>query len=140
LPEASSQTFYLHGSSWQFPDYENVETFINRLVHDGLLVNDSMVGTALQTPIHDVSPRTVQRRFLRATGLTQGTMLQIERARYAAILLTEGVSILDTMDKAGYFDQPHLTRSLKRWVGFTPSQIMSDKRLPLSFLYKTQPF
>src|SRR5579859_238219 len=140
LPEASSKTFWLHGSSWQFPDYENVETFVGRLVRDGLLVSDPLVGAALQGESNKVSPRTVQRRFLRSTGLTQTTISQIERARYATILLTQGMSILDTMDQAGYFDQPHLTRSLKRWIGQTPAQIMSSDRLPLSFLYNTQPF
>ena len=27
LPEAASQSFWLKGSAWQFPDYDNVETF-----------------------------------------------------------------------------------------------------------------
>jgi hypothetical protein len=28
------------------------------------------------------------------------------------------------VDAAGYYDQPHLTRSLKQWVGHTPAQII----------------
>lgn len=32
LPSASSRSFWLQGSTWQFPTYENVETFIDRLV------------------------------------------------------------------------------------------------------------
>jgi AraC-like DNA-binding protein len=40
------------------------------------------------------------------------------------MLLEQGVSILDTVEQAGYFDQPHLTRSLKRYVGYTPAQIL----------------
>ena len=32
--------------------------------------------------------------------------------------------ILDTVEEAGYFDQSHLTRSLKQWVGHTPAQII----------------
>jgi AraC-like DNA-binding protein len=71
----------------------------------------------------DISSRTVQRRFLRATGLTRGTFEQIERAKQATTLLQKGSSIADATLVAGYADQPHLTRSLKRFVGFTPAQI-----------------
>lgn len=48
---------------------------------------------------------------------------EIERTRYAMTLLQQGASILDTVYQAGYFDQPHLTRALKRFVGQTPAQI-----------------
>jgi hypothetical protein len=39
---------------------------------------------------------------------------------------------------AGYFDQPHLTRSLKYLIGQTPAEIARVTR-QLSFLYKTAP-
>jgi AraC-like DNA-binding protein len=71
-----------------------------------------------------MSLRTVQRRFLRATGLTRGTFEQIKRAQQAATLLQKGISIADAIFQAGYTDQPHLTRSLKHFVGHTPGQIL----------------
>jgi len=41
--------------------------------------------------------------------------------------------------EAGYFDQPHLTRALKHFIGLTPAQIMDRSRSQqLSFLYKTE--
>jgi len=46
----------------------------------------------------------------------------------AAELLCRGVSLLDVAGQAGYADQPHLTRSLKRFVGQTPSQIATSAR------------
>jgi methylphosphotriester-DNA--protein-cysteine methyltransferase len=46
------------------------------------------------------------------------------RAQQAQELLQQGVPILDTVFEAGYFDQPHLSRSLKRLIGFTPAQIL----------------
>jgi AraC-like DNA-binding protein len=61
---------------------------------------------------------------------------QIERARYATNLLREGVSILDVVHRAGYFDQAHLTRSLKRFIGETPTEVIQRQK-QLSFLYKT---
>jgi AraC-like DNA-binding protein len=124
LPEAgSSRSFWLNGSAWQTPDFENVETFVERMVREGLLTREPIVQAVLQNQLPDVSFRTVRRRFLRATGLTHGTIRQIERAQHAAALLGQGVPILDTVYEAGYADQPHLTRSLRRYYGQTPMQI-----------------
>ena len=109
LPGAASKSFWLNGSAWQFPDYENADTFVNRLVRDGLLVSDPVVNAALQDQLSETPLRTVRHRFLRATGLTQSHIRQFERAQRAAALLQQGVSILDTVHEAGYFDQPHLT-------------------------------
>jgi AraC-like DNA-binding protein len=66
----------------------------------------------------------VRHRFLRATGVSQNHIYQIERAQRAAALLQQGVSILDTVYELGYYDQPHLTRSLRQWVGYTPAQLL----------------
>jgi len=138
LPEASSQKFWLKGSAWQFPDFENIDAFINRLVKDGLLLREPIVDAALHGRFPDLSSRSIQRRVLRTTGLTYNTIRQIERARRATILLQEGVSILDTVFQTGYADQSHLTRSFKHFIGQTPSQIADiRKREQLSFLFKT---
>jgi AraC-like DNA-binding protein len=123
LPDAGSQSFWLHSTAWPFPEYEHADTFVERLVREGLLVHDPVVEAALRGHLTDVSLRSVQRRFVQATGLTQSTIRQIERARHAMTLLQHGVSILDAVHEAGYYDQPHLTRSLKRWLGQTPAQI-----------------
>lgn len=141
LPTASRNSFWLAGSVWQFPDYDNADTFVARLVRQDLLAHESLVDAVLQgNPLKDRSLSTVQRRFLRATGLTQSAVRQIERARYALHLLQQGVSILDTVEQAGYFDQPHLTRSLKHFIGQTPVQIREQSRPEqLPFLYKTTP-
>ncbi len=124
LPGAATNSFWLKGSAWQFPDFENADIFINRLVRNDLLVRDPVVKAALQDQPQEVASRTVRHRFLRATGLTKSHIQQIERAQRAAALLRQGVPILDTVYEAGYFDQPHLTRSLKQWVGHTPAQIL----------------
>jgi AraC-like DNA-binding protein len=140
LPDASSKSFWLNGSAWQFPSYENADTFVERLVRDDLLVRDPVVEAGLQGQLKDLSIRTARRHFLRTTGLTQKTIHQIERARYATVLLQEGMSILDVVHAAGYFDQPHLTRSLKHFIGQTPTQITQKNRPEeLSLLYKTEP-
>jgi AraC-like DNA-binding protein len=127
LPDASSQSFWLQGAAWQIPDFDNVEEFVQRLVREGHLVQESTVSDALRQEAADIelSSRTVRRRFLWTTGLTPKTIQQIERAKQAAALLSQGVTILDTVYELGYADQPHLTRSLRRFYGQTPAQIAS---------------
>jgi AraC-like DNA-binding protein len=123
LPEAASHSFWLKGSAWQYPDFENVEAFINRLAREEILVRDPTVEAASQGHLHQISPRTMRHHFLQSTGVTQGQIRQMRRAQQAAALLEQGSSILDTVFEAGYFDQPHLTRSLKQYIGYTPAQI-----------------
>lgn len=138
LPDASSRSFWLNGSAWQYPDFDNAEDFVARLARNGIITREPAVDAVARDERPTRSLRTIQRRFLRATGLTHRTVQQIERARYATNLLRQGSSILDTTHEAGYFDQAHLTRSLKHLIGQTPREI-SLGRTQLSFLYKTDP-
>ena len=138
LPGASSRSFWLNGSAWEYPDFDNAETFVKRLVHDELIAVDFTVSAALRHQLPERTPRTAQRHFLQATGLTQNAIRQIERARHATNLLHRGVSITDAIHEAGYYDQAHLTRSLRRFVGQTPGQIVRAEQ-QLSFLYNTAP-
>ena len=138
LPDASSRSFWLAGSAWEYPDFDNAEVFVARLVQRGIITRDPMVETIMRHEQPAQSLRSAQRHFLRATGLTHRDVAQIERARRATNLLRQGASILDTVYDAGYFDQPHLTRSLKHLVGQTPSEVARGAA-QLSFLYKTEP-
>ena len=140
LPAAANNSFWFGGSVWQCPDYEDADVFIERLAREGLLLRDPVVAAAVQGQLSDLTQRAVQYRFLQATGITQSAARQIERARCATFLLQQGVSIPDVTQQAGYYDQPHLTRSLKRLIGQTPAQLLHHSRPEqLSLLYKTTP-
>lgn len=122
----SERSFWLSDSAWQFPSFDNMDVFVDRLVRKGLLVRDQNVAAAVKGRSVDLSLRAMQRRVLRATGLTPVAIRQIERAEMAAALLDRGASILDTVERMGYADHAHLTRSLKRFTGQTPSQIVAE--------------
>ncbi|MBI2331153.1 MAG: helix-turn-helix transcriptional regulator [Chloroflexi bacterium] len=128
LPEAASKSFWLKSAVWELPDFENVDTFVNRLVHDEILVLDPVVDAMLQDQLPDISSRTMRHHFLRATGLTRSRISQMKQAQQAMTLLQQGVSILDAVHEAGYFDQPHLTRALKQFIGYTPAQIAQSNQ------------
>ncbi|WP_182881861.1 helix-turn-helix domain-containing protein [Microbispora sp. H10949] len=138
IPDATRRTFHLKGSAWCLPDYDNAEMFVRRMVREDVLACDPVVAAVLDGASPDLSERTLQRRFLAATGLTRGAVRQIERARRAAVLIREGVPATEVVHRLGYFDQPHLARSLVRYVGQTATRLGErDPVEPLSLLYKT---
>jgi AraC-like DNA-binding protein len=123
LPVAGSGSFWMDSSVWEIPDFENADTFVERLVREGLLAHDPVVEAVLQGESQAFSPRALQYRFVRATGLPYKVIQQIARAQRAAALLQCGTPILDLAYELGYFDQSHLTNALKRFLGRTPAQI-----------------
>ncbi|MCC7118050.1 MAG: helix-turn-helix transcriptional regulator [Anaerolineales bacterium] len=123
LQEASSKSFWLKSAAWDLPNFENIDTFVDKLVHNEILTLDPVVDAVLKDQLPDISSRTMRHHFLRATGLTRSRIFQMKQAQQARTLLQQGVSILDTVYETGYFDQPHLTRSLKQFIGYTPAQI-----------------
>ena len=127
LDAVSRTRINLAGSNWEIPSFENAADFVTRLVKDGALVRDSVVEQTLLRNDVGITERSVQRRFLRATGLTYATVRQIERAKRTAELLTAGTPILDAVEIAGYSDQAHMTRSLQRFLRKTPGRLGSDK-------------
>ena len=141
LPQATGNSFWLGGSAWEYPTYENADLFVDRLVRAGLLVRERAVEAVLHGASPDLSVRSLQRRFLHTTGLTFGAVRQIERARRATLLLRAGASISEIAFQAGYSDQPHLTRALKRYVGQTPGQLReAAEPLQLSVLSSSHQF
>ncbi len=123
LPDTTRRTFRLDGGRWETPGADDAEALVERLVRDGVLVRDPVVGEVLRGARPDVSGRTVERRFRAATGLTRGAVRQIERARTAAELLAGGESAADVVGKLEYFDEPHLARALRAYVGRTAGQL-----------------
>jgi AraC-like DNA-binding protein len=130
------RSFWLKGSAWEYPDFENAETFVARLVAANAVARDSAVEAALRGERRALSQRSTQRHFLRATGISYRTFRQIQRARFATNLLKQGFPILDTVHEAGFFDQAHLAHSLRRLIGQTAAGIRREDK-QLSFLYKT---
>jgi hypothetical protein len=123
LPASTGRSFWLGCSAWQFPTFENADTFVDQLVRSGVVVQDPVISAIQQGQSPALSLRAIQYRFQHTTGLSQCTIRQIERARTATALLQQGMTILDTVYEAGYSDQAHLTRSLKHFVGHTPAEI-----------------
>lgn len=139
-PHTTAETFVLRGEEWSLPGFESAEQFVGRLVREGILIRDPLVSDIVSGSMPNVSTRSVQRRIAAATGLTHGSIRQIERARHAALLLGEGLRPLDVVHRLEFYDQAHLARSLTRFIGHTATDLRRGRPTdnPLSLLYKTQ--
>ncbi|SFR93383.1 hypothetical protein SAMN04487846_0792 [Microbacterium sp. cf046] len=139
-PHVEGRTFVLVGEEWEVPDFDNAEQFVARLVRAGVLTRDPLVDEVVWGGIARVGTRSVQRRVVTSTGLTRSAIRQIDRARSAAVLLAEGIAPLEVVNQLGYYDQPHLARSLQRFIGRTASELRSppEGADALSLLYKPE--
>jgi AraC-like DNA-binding protein len=123
LPTLADGRILLDGRAWEMPTPQNVDVFVERLVRAGLLAFDPLVEELVHAGDSTVPERTAQARFVHAVGVPRRTLRLIERARQAARLLRAGAQIADVVSEAGYYDQPHLTRSLRQLIGHTPAEV-----------------
>lgn len=68
-----------------------------------------------------VSERQLRREMAAQFGYGYQALLRIERAAAARTLLASGLAPGEVAARAGYADQPHLTREFGRLVGVTPA-------------------
>jgi AraC-like DNA-binding protein len=69
--------------------------------------------------------RSLHRRCLAAFGYGPAVLRRVLRFRRAAALLYAGVPIADAAARAGYADQPHLSREVRALAGVAPRQLAS---------------
>jgi hypothetical protein len=124
LPQLNKQRFWLGNNAWEIPTFDNAETFVNKLVNHGLLAANEIVETVLEDLPTFYSTRSIQRHFLQTTGITLKYFRQIQRARQASVLLQKGNTPLEAALATGYYDQSHMTNSLKKIIGKTPNEII----------------
>jgi AraC-like DNA-binding protein len=136
LPVLPNGRFLFSNSSWEIPSYDNAEVLVALLARAGVIARSHATDAAVDGDVDWMSQRSTQRHFRRVTGMTFSSYQQIQRARRAAALLVSGNSVLDVTFSAGYFDQAHLTRSVKQLIGMTPARLARE-RPQLSFSYKT---
>jgi AraC-like DNA-binding protein len=67
--------------------------------------------------------RTLHRHCLAAFGYGPATLRRILRFRRALALLGSGVPPAETAARAGYSDQPHLSREVRALAGAAPAQL-----------------
>jgi AraC-like DNA-binding protein len=127
-PLTTERTFALDSEELEIPSFDNAEGLVERLMKHDVIVRDELVSEVAEGGAEGLSPRTVQRHFVRALGLSPKRLAQIQRANRAVDLLRAGRTAVDVAMDLGYADQPHMTRSLRRFVGRTPGEIAAAAR------------
>ncbi len=122
-PTPSSRTFRLEQDELEIPTFDNAEGLVDRLVRRELIVRDEIVSGVVDGHPRAIHPRSVQRHFLEAMGMTAKRLQQIRRACEAIDLLAQGKRAVDVALELGYSDQSHLTRALKAIMGKTPGEV-----------------
>jgi AraC-like DNA-binding protein len=87
-------------------------------------------GMAIILERLDVSPRTLRRRCQDAFGYGPKTLDRILRFQRFLNLARQAETprLADLGFEAGYADQAHLTREVRRLSGFSPAAILSQYR------------
>src|SRR5258708_12889835 len=76
LPEATGNAIWLNSATWQIPDYNNADTFVSRLVREGLLMRDPIVHAVFQGQPQPLSIPTLQYPLFPPTALTHTVIHQ----------------------------------------------------------------
>ncbi|MBI9113762.1 helix-turn-helix transcriptional regulator [Sanguibacter suaedae] len=76
------------------------------------------------------SERHLRRRMTAHFGYGYVTLLRIERSRRAVALIARGLPLGLVASEAGYADQSHLTREVRRMTGSTPGQLAHTGATP----------
>lgn len=111
------------------PTYDNAELIASELLSAGVLRKDPVVTGGLGLMNFAASERSLQRHFREATGLSQKDFEQIRRAQEAVRLLQAGGKPADVAVAAGYTDQAHMTKSIKRIMGRLPTKVGDINKL-----------
>lgn len=82
------------------------------------------------------SPRHLQSRFRDHVGLAPKRAARLLRFSRAMSLLEAGSSQAETAARAGFSDQAHLSREVRRLTGLAPGALLDERR---SDLFKTGP-
>jgi hypothetical protein len=115
--------FWLGSDVLEIPTFDTVDGFVEKLLRRNIVEDNTLVASIVSGHPMAMSERTMQRHFLKTTGVTYKTFTQIERAQQAMALLQQGRTAADVAFALGYADQPHMIRSIKSIMGQTPRQI-----------------
>tara|TARA_R110001592_G_scaffold44644_4_gene143391 strand:+ start:12465 stop:13301 length:837 start_codon:yes stop_codon:yes gene_type:complete len=118
-------------SPWLLTSHEDKHSDLVRQIL--LLLSDTPV-TEIGEKLHR-SQRTIERSFMRVTGLTMKQVQSMNRLEemlgYLYQLNEGGINWVDVASKYDFSDQPHLIRYLKNSIGRTPAEYAHQRDLTI---------
>jgi AraC-like DNA-binding protein len=83
-----------------------------------------------------VSRRQLERDFERWLGTTPRHLAQVARVQRVARRARSGATLAETAIDAGFADQPHMTRTVRRLTGLTPRAFVASQRTPIAAAFR----
>jgi AraC-like DNA-binding protein len=110
-----------------------------RRVLSNLRKQEALDGLSLKTlaGIAGLSPSRFMHVFTESVGVPVRPYILWLRLQRAACDLMEGISVTSAAHHAGFSDGAHLTRTFRRMLGATPSDLALRKRLSQGFSLKS---
>jgi AraC-like DNA-binding protein len=113
-------------------DADAVDTWIRSITPNprscaavDLLAGQSVDGVAMAL---DISGRHLRRLVLADVGLPPKVYQQVVRLQRFVRAIDAGARLAAAAASAGYADQPHLTRDVRRFCGIAPSRLARERR------------
>lgn len=129
LPSNGPNHFVLAGKTFAIPTFDTAEELVADMLSKDVLKMDDVVASILNGNEKALSDRAKQRHFLEVTGLTRKSLEQIRRAQEAVRQLQDGKKPLEVAVEAGFSDQAHLAKSLKKIMHSKPSDVSDIHKL-----------
>ena len=121
LPMSDDEHFELAGELFAVPTYETAEQLVEELAAKHIIKIDEVVAAVLAGTPKALSDRAMQRHFHKVTGMSKKGLEQIHRAQEAVRILQAGKAPREAAADAGYADQAHMAKSLKKLMDSKPS-------------------
>jgi hypothetical protein len=126
LETSCRDRFRIGSDVLEIPTFDNADAFIAKLVRNTVVENNDFVAAIIAGNPKATTERTLQRHFLRTTGLTWKKFTLIQRAERAVALLRSGRPAAEIALDLGYADQAHMINSLRAIMGRTPGEMARE--------------
>jgi AraC-like DNA-binding protein len=83
-----------------------------------------------------VGRRQLERDFERWIGVSPRHLAQVARVQQLVRSTRAGATLADAAVHAGFADQPHMTRTVRRLTGLTPRGLVASQRTPIAGAFR----
>ncbi len=122
LPVDGNGQFQFEGTLLQFPSFSNAEQLITQMRDLGFVRGKAL--NSQESPQKVMSSKSYSRLVKRSTGLSPYKLHQLQRMSEALRLLREGTPAATVASELEFADQAHLTRAAKKYLGYTPKELL----------------
>lgn len=128
--DTDGRWFEFAGVRLAVPAPDTLESMVEALIRQGILVADDGVAAALAGQPGGYSTRSLRRHVVDTAGMGPKKIAQLRRARAAYSLLQNGAGLASAAHEAGFADQAHMTRAFTQLAGTSPARILSAPAPP----------